>query len=128
MSENTSAPKENPLFYQIVLTFHTAAWQQLGKVVNPFTEKSEVNLQAASLSIDMLDALQEKTKGNLAEQEKQLLEKILSDLKLNYMEELKKQERAAAEKTAAEAESKEGESEPEAEEEADNPDEGEKTE
>lgn len=90
MSDNGEISRESSLFYQIVLTFHTAAWQQLGKILNPFTGKTEVNLEAASLSIDMLDALRSKTKGNLNPNEDKFLERVLSDLKLNYIDELKR--------------------------------------
>ena len=108
MAENTETPKDDPLFYQIVLTFHAAAWQQLGKTANPFTNKSEVDLQAASLSINMIDSIKNKTRGNLSPQEQKFLEQALSDLKINYMEELKKQEKSASEPepTAEEKEEK----------------------
>ncbi len=115
MTEQKETPEENPLFYQVVLTFHTAAWQQMGKVVNPFTQKSEVNLEAASLSIDMLDMLRSKTKGNLTPEEDKFLERVLSDLKLNYIEELKKPRAEEKETESAEPETEEKTAETEGE-------------
>ena len=78
------------LFYQLVNTFQNAAWQQLGKQLNPLTNKIEKDFAQASLSISMLDMLLEKTQGNLSTEEKRFLEQIISDLKLNYVEEVSK--------------------------------------
>ena len=79
------------LFYQLVNTFQNAAWQQLGKQLNPLTNKIEKDFAQASLSISMLDMLLSKTQGNLTEEEKRFLEQIISDLKLNYVEEVSKE-------------------------------------
>ena len=43
------------------------------------------NLEAASISIDMVGMLQEKTKNNLEEYESTLLEKTLNDLRMNFV-------------------------------------------
>ena len=59
--------------------------KQLGKIKNPITDKVEKDLGAASMSIDMLSMIQEKTKGNLEDYESQLLEKTLNDLKMNFV-------------------------------------------
>jgi hypothetical protein len=60
--------------------------QHLGKTLSPVTNKIEKNLPAAQSSIDMLDMLEAKTKGNLSEQEAKLLKSVLAELKLNYVE------------------------------------------
>jgi len=78
------------LFYQLVATFQDAAWQQLGKRVNPITQKIEQDFEQASLSIGMLDMLMEKTAGNLSDEESRFLRQAISDLKLNYVEEVSK--------------------------------------
>ena len=110
-----SADKDTILFHQLVLSFHTAAWQQLGKVANPFSGKIERDLDSASMSIDMLDMIKIRMKGNLSDSEQNFLDHTLSDLKLNYMDELKKQEaeklaaESAEDETSAETESNEGE-------------------
>jgi len=80
------------LFTQLVLSFHAAAWQQLGKTANPFTNKVERNLDMAKNSIDILGMLEEKTKGNLTEDESKFLMHVLTELRMNYVEELKKPE------------------------------------
>ena len=63
-----------------------SAMYNLGKIINPMTNKTEVNLSGAQAIIDMLDSLEEKTKGNLTEHEDKFLKASLADLKLNYFE------------------------------------------
>ncbi|HDI51983.1 MAG TPA: DUF1844 domain-containing protein, partial [Bacteroidetes bacterium] len=56
MAENFDQEKKNEvLFLQLIMTFETAAWQQMGKLKNPLTNKIEKDLEQARLSIDMLD-------------------------------------------------------------------------
>jgi uncharacterized protein YeeX (DUF496 family) len=80
------------MFTQIVLMFHTAAMQQLGKLKNPLTDALERNLEAAQNSIDLLDMLKEKTRGNLSAEESRLLSQVIQELKLNYVDEAAKPE------------------------------------
>jgi hypothetical protein len=78
------------LFSSLVLMFHAAAMQQMGKVKNPVTDKIERDLEQAQMSIDMLDMLAEKTKGNLSDDEDRLLKRTIQELKLNYVDETAK--------------------------------------
>jgi len=78
------------LFTQLVLSFQAAAWQQMGKVPSMITGKVERNLEMAKHSIDMLGMLDEKTSGNLAESEAKYLKHVLYELRMNYLEEVKK--------------------------------------
>ena len=82
--------KNQALFMNVVMMFHALAWQQLGKIRNPVTDKVERNLDGARNFIDTLDMLREKTKGNLSEDEERFLNEILKELRLNYVEELKR--------------------------------------
>ena len=75
------------LFTQLVLMFHAACVQHLGKMKNPITDKLEKDLAAAQSTIDMLDMLHQKTKGNLSAEEEQLLTQVISELKLTYVQE-----------------------------------------
>ena len=77
-------------FTQLVVMFHAATMQQLGKVKNPLTDKIDRDLAAAQSSIDMLDMLKEKTRGNLSGDEERFLSQILQELKLNYVDESNK--------------------------------------
>jgi hypothetical protein len=78
------------LFTQLVLSFQAAAWQQMGKVPSIMTGKVERNLEMARHSIDMLGMLEEKTKGNLSESENKYLQHALFELRMNFLEEVKK--------------------------------------
>jgi len=85
------ASEKNQLYFtQLVLMFHAAAMQQMGKIKNPLTDKIERDLSAAQGSIDLLDMLKEKTKGNLSADEERLLSNVLKELKLNYIDEMNK--------------------------------------
>ena len=66
--------ENNELFITLISSLSSQAWIQLGKMKNPVTDKIEKNLEAASMSIDMLSMLHEKTKNNLEEYEAKLLE------------------------------------------------------
>ena len=82
--------KVNEYFLSLVFSLSAAAMQQMGKIANPLTKKIEKNLDQAKVSIDMIEMLQKKTKGNLTEDENKLLSSTLSDLQLNYVDELEK--------------------------------------
>ena len=85
MSETRS---NEELFQGLVFSLAAGAMQHLGKTMNPLTNKIEKNLDAAQATIDMLDMLEAKTRGNLSDKESQLLKHILGDLKLNFVETL----------------------------------------
>jgi hypothetical protein len=79
--------KHGVLFINLVMMFHSLAWQQMGKVKNPATGKIERNLEGASHCIDTLEMLKEKTKTGLAPEEQKFLDEMLKELKLNYVNE-----------------------------------------
>jgi len=83
----TPDEKNTSLFSGLVLMIHAAAMQQMGKVKNPATDKVERNLEQAQMSIDMLDMIAAKTKGNLTKDEDQFLQRLTHELKLNYVDE-----------------------------------------
>ena len=74
------------MFRGLVISLAAATMQHLGKTLSPVTNKIEKNLPAAQSTIDMLDMLEAKTKGNLSAGEAKLLKGLLSELKLNYVE------------------------------------------
>ena len=75
-------------FLQLVVGLQGSAWMLLGKVANPMTGKIEKNLDGAKQTIDTLEMLKEKTKGNLNKQEEELLNQALSQLQINYIAEV----------------------------------------
>ena len=65
---------------------HTAAFH-FGDVSDPVSgEAGQVNLPAAQQIIDILSLLETKTRGNLTAEERQLLEQLLYELRLRYVE------------------------------------------
>jgi hypothetical protein len=64
--------------------------QQMGKVMNPFTEKIERDMAHAKLSIEMLEMLRTRTSGNLTGQEARFLNHVLTELRLNFVAEADK--------------------------------------
>ncbi len=85
---NNGQEREGFLFHHLVAMFQTLALQQLGKLVNPITNKLERDLQQAKITIDMISMIQQKTSGNLDDDEKRLLDVVLMDLQMNYIDEL----------------------------------------
>ncbi len=75
------------LFVNLVMIFKTAAFQQMGKTLNPMTGKLDKNLDQARFSIDMIEMLKEKTSGNLSEDLSKLVDSTLLELRMNYVEE-----------------------------------------
>jgi len=86
-----SADKNASLFFSLIMTFQAAAMQQMGKMKNPISDKIERDLQQAQLSIDIIGMLEDKTRGNLSEDETKFLKGVLQELKLNYVDEMTKE-------------------------------------
>lgn len=86
--------RNTQLFLSLVNSFQMQAMMQLGKLKNPFTNESERDLDAAQISIDILDMVKAKTQNNLIEEEEKFITQVISDLKLNYVEERNKDSNA----------------------------------
>ena len=88
------ADKGGPLpeinFASFVLSLSSSALLHFGQVPDPITNKTERNLPLAKQTIDILGILKEKTKGNLTKDEEQLMDHLLHDLRIKYVEESKK--------------------------------------
>lgn len=82
--------REAALFLQLVLGLQQAAMVALGKLMNPVTNRIERNLEAARSTIDTLGALEARTRGNLESDEQRVLTQVLTELKLNFLDEMKK--------------------------------------
>ncbi len=73
--------------FQLLVDFITRnAAAMLGGMADPRTGQPFVDLEGAREMIDMLDALREKTAGNLSKDDENLLIEVLGSLKLTYME------------------------------------------
>jgi hypothetical protein len=82
------------VFQQLIFSLQIQGMIGLGKIVNPITQKVERNLVMVQSTIETLDALREKTRGNLTEEEQEFLDRMISDLKLNYVDEMKRDQLA----------------------------------
>jgi hypothetical protein len=81
-----SAAKRSPAFENLVRSLGQNAAMLLGGYADPRTGQPMLDLEGAREMIDMLDALREKTMGNLAPEEDTLVLDILGNLKLAFME------------------------------------------
>ncbi len=74
------------LFVMLIFNFAQLAMVNLGKIANPETKETKVDLQGASYFIDSLVMLREKSKGNLSKEESDLLNDQIAMLQMNYAE------------------------------------------
>lgn len=72
-------------FPSLILTLAAGALQYMGLVENPVTKGRDKDMKLAKHTIDTLTMLKKKTKGNLQEEEKRLLEELLYDLRTKYV-------------------------------------------
>jgi len=79
--------KVSQMFITLVYSLQMQAMMSLGKLKNPMTDKTERDLDAAQVSIDMIEMIKEKTVNNLTNDENRAITAILADLQLNYVEE-----------------------------------------
>ena len=87
-SNNNGPMKAPPATFEFLAqTMFTQALMAFGKIPNPITKEALKNLDTARHFIDMLEMLEKKTSGNLENDEKKLLEEILHQLRMTYMEE-----------------------------------------
>lgn len=106
-----SKEKNTQLFMYLVGSFEMSAMMAMGKIKNPMTDKTERDLTQAQFSIDIMDMLKEKTKGQLSEYEAKFLDNTLGQLKLNYIDEAKKPEEPKSDETIPSEEIKKAETE-----------------
>ena len=78
--------KRSPAFENLVRMLGSNAAMVLGAYADPRTGQPVIDPEAARELIDMLDALHEKTKGNLAAEEDTLLLDLLGKLKMTFLE------------------------------------------
>ena len=70
----------------LVTTLATQAMAWLGQIPDPTTGRAVVHLDYAKLQIDTIEVLQEKTKGNLDEEETELIDNALHQLRMLFVE------------------------------------------
>jgi hypothetical protein len=96
--QNKTDSSQEPLpeinFSTFVISLSTQALMHLGEIANPLSGKSEIDVPVAKQMIDILGMLQEKTRGNLDAGEARLMEDLLFDLRMKYVEAVKKKDRS----------------------------------
>jgi len=74
-------------FTSFVLSLASTAAIHFGDLPDPVSgEKSEANLDGASQMIEILSLLDQKTRGNLTAEERQVLEQVLFELRMRFVE------------------------------------------
>jgi hypothetical protein len=91
-TSQASLPEIN--FSTFVISLSTQALMHLGEIANPLSGKSEIDVPDAKQMIDVIGMLQEKTRGNLDASEARLIEDLLFDLRMKYVEAVKKKDRS----------------------------------
>ena len=77
-------------FPAFIMSLNTSALYHLGEIADPATGKRIVDLDLAKHAIDTLVLMQNKTKGNLTEDEAELLKNMLYDIKIRFVKAVKK--------------------------------------
>ncbi len=90
MTEAVPKDRNAALMMSLALGLVQAAYQQMGKIKNELTGQIERHLEAARITIDTLAALEQRTRGNRTDEETQIYQRSLTELRLNYVDEVKK--------------------------------------
>ena len=105
---NTQSGELSQRFIEFVMMQAQNAALFLGQIPNPQTGQGEVNLELAKMFIDQLAMIQEKTRGNLTNEETAVLRNTLSNLQMAFVE-VSRQVREGTTESAAAPESPEAE-------------------
>ena len=82
-SEPPPLPEVN--FNSLIFSLSSSALFHLGEIADPQTGEKKKDLPLARHAIDTIDMLEEKTKGNLTEEEARFIENVLTDLRWRYV-------------------------------------------
>jgi len=85
-TEQENRQYRRELFIKLLLMLRAGALQHLGQLTNPITGERKVNMELARETIDMLDLLREKTIGNLSDAESEMLNNLIAELQVTYVE------------------------------------------
>jgi hypothetical protein len=76
-------------FITYIFMMYQSGLIALGKIENPISKKTAIELEEATGIIELLEILEEKTKGNLNGEEEKTLNMVLDTLRMNYVEQSK---------------------------------------
>jgi hypothetical protein len=88
LAESLALPEIN--FSTFVISLSTQALMHLGEIPNPLDGKVERDIPVAKQMIDIISMLRDKTRSNLDQGEEKLMEDVLYDLRMRYVELVKK--------------------------------------
>ena len=83
--EEVAAARDPASFLNFLMSIASNAASALGMMEHPVTHQRDVDLELGKHWIDVLGMLQKKTEGNLTSQEKQMLESLLADLRMQFV-------------------------------------------
>ncbi len=84
--EAQATPGAEVTFSDLVLMFGTTALLHLGLAPDPVSGEKKLDLPQAKQAIDVLDLLKGKTAGNLTADESSMLDNVLYDLRMRYLD------------------------------------------
>ncbi len=90
MSNTNQYQMPGVTFSTFIASLSSSALVHLGEIAEPSTGEKQANVQIAKHTIDIIGLLQEKTKGNLTNDETKLIQNVLTDLRMRYLSALKK--------------------------------------
>ena len=83
--EEVAAARDPASFLNFLMSIASNAASALGMMEHPVTHERGVDLELGKHWIDVLGMLQKKTQGNLTAQEKQMIESLLADLRMQFV-------------------------------------------
>jgi Domain of unknown function (DUF1844) len=87
-AEAGAAPSPEITFSSLIFSLSSTAFMHLGALPDPNTGKTDKNLIMAKQTIDLLGVLREKTRNNLEQEEENLFDHLLYDLRMAYIKEV----------------------------------------
>ena len=81
---NEKKAETSKAFLSLVQSLGYQVLMNLGDIPNPMTQQTELNPDGAKEAIDLLVALRDKTQGNLSEEEKKMLETLITQLQIKF--------------------------------------------
>lgn len=90
MNDDKTLDKDSQLFLSLVTSMQVGAMYQMGKTASPISGRVERDLRQAQYTLDLLSMLESKTRGNLDSSESDYLSRVLSELRMNYLDESQK--------------------------------------
>jgi len=77
--------KANPMFRGLIESLASQALLYMGAMRDPMTGQAHQDLNQAQTMIDMLGMIEEKTKGNLAKEEAEMLKEVLDEVRMHFV-------------------------------------------